>query len=236
MGSLGEELRRAREEKGVSLREAEEATKIRLRYLAALEKEEFQALPGRVYTIGFLRIYASYLGLDAERLVHQLKTFLSDNSLSPPVRTRRVVRPSGQKRKRKAWPLILIGLVLLAFIFFVYLFYPFSLLPPEGQEPSSLPPEVTPGERLPPEEEGTPMTEIELVVVAEKGDCWLEVWRGENQVFSGTLQRGAEKTFRGKEKLLVKFGDAGAVRVFQNGKDLGSPGRRGEVLKREFSL
>lgn len=66
MGELGDRLRRAREARGLSLDQVEEITKIRRRYLEALEEEDFGQLPGEVFVRGFLRNYAVALGLDAE--------------------------------------------------------------------------------------------------------------------------------------------------------------------------
>lgn len=66
---LGEMLRTAREAKGVDLARVERETKIRERYLSALENGEYDDLPGAVYTRGFLRNYGAYLGLDAEELI-----------------------------------------------------------------------------------------------------------------------------------------------------------------------
>lgn len=66
---LGEVLRAAREAKGVELVRVERETKIRERYLAALESGDYRELPGAVYTRGFLRNYGKYLGLDPEYLL-----------------------------------------------------------------------------------------------------------------------------------------------------------------------
>ncbi|MEO5985651.1 MAG: helix-turn-helix domain-containing protein [Candidatus Limnocylindria bacterium] len=66
---LGEVLRTAREAKGADLARVERETKIRERYLSALERGEYRELPGSVYTRGFLRNYAAYLDLDAEYLI-----------------------------------------------------------------------------------------------------------------------------------------------------------------------
>jgi cytoskeletal protein RodZ len=71
--SLPERLLAARERKGVDLYRAERDTKIRSRYLAALEHGEYAELPGAVYTKGFLRNYALYLGLDPEDVIRQWK-------------------------------------------------------------------------------------------------------------------------------------------------------------------
>lgn len=65
---IGATLREARNRRGIDLAEVEAATKIRARYLRAIENEEWEALPEGVYTRGFIRTYAGYLGLDGERL------------------------------------------------------------------------------------------------------------------------------------------------------------------------
>jgi len=67
--TLGEKLRRARKRKGVDLIEAELSTKVRAKYLEALENEDFDLLPNDIYTNGFLQNYANYLGLDSEKIL-----------------------------------------------------------------------------------------------------------------------------------------------------------------------
>ena len=71
VAGLGERLLAARERKGVDLYRAERDTKIRARYLGALERGEYRELPGSVYTKGFLRNYAQYLGLDPDEILLQ---------------------------------------------------------------------------------------------------------------------------------------------------------------------
>ena len=65
---IGATFREARNRRKIDLSEVEAAIKIRVRYLQAMENEEWDALPGGAYTRGFIRTYASYLGLDGERL------------------------------------------------------------------------------------------------------------------------------------------------------------------------
>ena len=69
----GELLERARREKGLSLRDVENATKIRTRYLEGLEQENYSALPDQVYVQGFLKTYANFLGLDGEGLAQDFR-------------------------------------------------------------------------------------------------------------------------------------------------------------------
>jgi transcriptional regulator with XRE-family HTH domain len=70
---IGHALEKARMERGLTLDEVESATKIRKRYLAGLEREDFGVLPDAVYAQGFLKTYANYLGLDGEELSRELK-------------------------------------------------------------------------------------------------------------------------------------------------------------------
>jgi len=71
--ALGSSLAAARLALGLELRDAERDTRIRARYLAALEEEDFDALPGEAYAAGFLRTYATYVGLDGNEYVEELR-------------------------------------------------------------------------------------------------------------------------------------------------------------------
>ncbi|HEX5376118.1 MAG TPA: helix-turn-helix domain-containing protein [Solirubrobacterales bacterium] len=70
---VGAILREARKRRRIELSEVEEATRIRLRYLQAIEAEDWDVLPGGVYNRGFIRTYASFLGLDGERLAAEYR-------------------------------------------------------------------------------------------------------------------------------------------------------------------
>jgi transcriptional regulator with XRE-family HTH domain len=70
---IGPTLEQARKDRGLSLFEVEQATKIRKRYLQGLERDDYGALPDAIYARGFLKTYANYLGLDGEELAWQLK-------------------------------------------------------------------------------------------------------------------------------------------------------------------
>src|SRR3990172_5131868 len=69
MASFGDNLRRERELRGVSLREIADATKISVRFLQALETDRIDVLPGGLFRRTFVRQYAKHLGLDPERMV-----------------------------------------------------------------------------------------------------------------------------------------------------------------------
>lgn len=71
MGSFGENLRREREMRGVTLEEISAATKISIRFLKSIENEEFSRLPGGIFSRSFVRAYARYLGLDEDPLIEE---------------------------------------------------------------------------------------------------------------------------------------------------------------------
>src|SRR4030095_7604112 len=70
MTSLGEELKRERELRDISLKEISEATKISIRFLEALEHNTFDILPGGIFNRGFIRSYARFIGVDGEEMVN----------------------------------------------------------------------------------------------------------------------------------------------------------------------
>ena len=96
---VGSKLREARARRKLSLREAEEATKIRGRYLQAMEHDEWDQLPGDTYARAFIRTYGRFLGLDGDRLAEEQRR--SRGAARPGERLPRVdPRPRPVERRR----------------------------------------------------------------------------------------------------------------------------------------
>jgi len=101
METIGQRLRTARERLGFSLEEAERTTRIRAAHLAALERDDFAALPSPVQARGFLKNYADYLGLDTDRM---LQDYGSAPATRRPSSTRPVTAPRPEVRvRRRGW-------------------------------------------------------------------------------------------------------------------------------------
>lgn len=81
--TIGETLRKARTDRGTDLREVERATKIRVKFLEAMEGDRWDELPAPVYARGFLDIYARYLGLDQRALLDQYRKTVEAESHEP---------------------------------------------------------------------------------------------------------------------------------------------------------
>jgi cytoskeleton protein RodZ len=105
---IGDTLRQTRTRQRIDLRTVEADTKVRAKYLRALENEDWDLLPGPAYARGFLRTYAQYLGLDADALVDEYRRAV-ETSLGPdapqifaePVLEHRL-RPGEEPRSRWA--------------------------------------------------------------------------------------------------------------------------------------
>jgi cytoskeleton protein RodZ len=109
MFEIGSALREARERKGLSFPQVEEGTKIRARYIRALEEEDFGVLPGATYSKGFLRAYADYLGLDGHLFIDEFNSRYHD----PRREDDRPIYPPSQRRvtaHRRETSIVLIAL------------------------------------------------------------------------------------------------------------------------------
>jgi hypothetical protein len=117
---IGTSLREARERQGLEYPEIELATKIRGKYIRALEEEDFTAIPGDAYIRGFLRTYAEYLGLDGDVYVDEYASrfITSWRDEVPPRPEKRRVRTRERPFERRAVLLVLAGIVLVAVLVF----------------------------------------------------------------------------------------------------------------------
>lgn len=124
MARLGEALRAERERRGLSLDQAAEDTRIREKFLRAIESGDYQTLPGAVYTRGFLRNYAHYLGLDPDDLVAQ---FQAERGTPDAPRSFEPMRPI-MRRNVILTPIVLLPIVVLAGValFVGYFYYQFT--------------------------------------------------------------------------------------------------------------
>lgn len=98
MASVGMVLQQERERQGRTLKEVSAAINIKEDYLGALEKEQFDQIPGVVFVKGFLRTYARYLNLDGEMLVDEYKANFVARTPRPDVRP--VTRSAEQERRQ----------------------------------------------------------------------------------------------------------------------------------------
>jgi len=204
VGQIGNTLREARLRLGLSLTDAQKATKIRARYLEALEQERFGLLPAPAYARGFLRSYAELLGVDPEPLLRELAPALAELEPPPPP-------PPPARRLPVARRTLVVAGTLVAFLAGLALLgldMDRRTAPPLVPKP--LPAAVTPPQgRVAPIETPTRRAlPSRLVLTAIRGDCWLAVRQGSAAgalVWQGLLRRGASIRL-GRPPLWVRMG------------------------------
>jgi hypothetical protein len=225
MFEIGSSLREARVRQQLELSDVERATRIRPRYLNALEEEQFDALPGPAYAKGFLRTYAHYLGLDGDRFVDEYSrrhATEEEPAATPPVRIRR--RRSVRDRRLLALPVAaaLVGLVV------------WQLIPLGGNRAA------TPSAPAPPAPTTAPITRpleralsvARLALVAARGPCWLSVHVGSatgGLVYEQTLEQGRSARFVSK-RLWIRIGAPWNLDATLNGKPVRLPPSTGNVM------
>jgi cytoskeleton protein RodZ len=199
MFQLGNSLREARIRHGIELAQVAADTRIRSRYLRALEDERFEDIPGSVYAKGFLRTYADYLGLDSQLFVDEYNArFSADDAAPAPAQLQLDSRP--MRSYAVATAAVLVALVALL---------GWLLTRPSPQTDrrraasaaaAAPPPAATPPAALGTRHRATPPkpATATLVLRATDGPCWLVVRRwGEHgtQLFEGMLQPGDYRRF-----------------------------------------
>lgn len=138
--TVGEELKAARAQMGMSLSDIAAETRVPIRHLESLERSEFSALPGQTYTVGFARSYARAVALDDVAIVHALRAELSSGGherYEAPLQNYEPTDPARVPSKTLAWTAAAVAaLVLAAYL----IFRSYALAPTTApQTPTSIP-------------------------------------------------------------------------------------------------
>jgi cytoskeletal protein RodZ len=227
MASFGENLRRERELRGVSLREIADATKISVRFLEALEHDRPEVLPGGIFRRSFVREYARHLGLDADRLVADF-VFRHGAGADEDVSSAQA-RGSAPNRGT------------LAAVAFALLLVPLLVGKAwRERRPASSAPAASqaaaPVERV----WATPApvlaeTEVEreglALTLSAKEECWVAVRADGQTVLNRVLGRGETETVQAQGEIVLSVGNAGGIEFRVDDRPGVSLGRAGEVRR-----
>ncbi len=237
MFEIGNSLREARLRQGLDFPEIEQATKIRGKYLRALEEEQFEVLPAQTYVKGFLRSYADYLGLDGQLYVDEFNSRyvrgeIEEEEEQQPFRPRGGAAP-GYTSGLQGKAVVLTIAVIAGLTVFV-----FAAAKWGGNNDS--PNDVL--NNPPPPQAARPVAR--LVASAVGGGAFLQVYRGSRTgkpIYQGTLEQGRKRTFVGRHLWLYVYAPAN-LRLRLNGQPWIVPGsgtgarRWLEVTPRRVSL
>lgn len=240
--SFGEELKRERLLREVSLEEISAATKISVRLLTALEDGDVRKLPAPVFIRGFIRAYSLYLGLDP---IEKVNAYLGDVEPSSTPSATPVAKPRGGSRflrgPRSTAGTIVGGVTAVLLLLGL-------IANPEHRRPSvarrTRPAIVEPVsfKNVAPSNEPTPLIRQEfaetsvvdenVALVLEFDDSsWVEISADGAKVFGGLVSAGESRRFAARHEFRVTLGNAGGVRVSIDGQPSARLGGPGEVVR-----
>jgi transcriptional regulator with XRE-family HTH domain len=224
---LGATLRQAREARQLAFEEVAAETRIHPRYLAALEAERFDILPGRAYARSFLQEYAQYLGLDASTFVAEYDDRFVDASVAP----QPLVAVHRRKKERSFKGGVVLGMTLIAVAVAVlaWKFGGASPTSPAAHTPAAHAARTPVRKVVAVAPEKTPAPK--LLVVSASGRCWVPVRAGSANgavVYEGTLEPGQSQRFA-QRPLWIRFGAPWNVNVRLDGKAVALPDTTGPV-------
>jgi len=222
--SIGERLQQAREAKGLRLEDVASQTRIPIRHLQHIEREEWDALPAATYCVGFVRSYANTVGLDGAELGRELRERLGGTRSRAPAAE--YYRPADPARVPPR-SLALIAGVLAVLLLIGYAIWRSSLdgeeapsaasAAPEAEAPAQ-PPRPAPQPAQPQALAGQPVT---LVATEE---VWLRISdsAGDSSLFQGTLTAGQSFAIPPTaQRPVIRTGRPQVLRVTIGGRDLG---------------
>jgi cytoskeleton protein RodZ len=221
---IGNSLLEARSRRGVDFVQAELATKIRVKYLRALEEERFEQLPSQTYVKGFLRTYADYLGLDGQLYVDEYNSrFVVGDELDSRPR-RSTVRPERRTRRLETG-IVLVALAAMAVVTLVLV----SAWQTSGSGAKT--PAAHARSHRVKKHTGSRLSAY-LQINAVKGPSYVLVHRGGpsgKQLFQGTIGKGRVVPFSGR-RFWVSLSSPENLIVIVGGKAVPLAGGKPVVL------
>ncbi len=233
MATLGDTLKERRQSLGVTLEQAEAATRIRARLLSALERGDYGQLPAPGYVRGYISSYARYLELDPVPLLamHKAESGApSASDLSLPQISEAVV--SRHEQHAIPWRAG-VAILLLAALISLSLWVATRIW--RGPEPTPPEPRVPPQETSSPDATETPAANHDSeppndvlpftveVRVSPTGASWLLITVDDRKAYEGTLTGGQAKTYEVARTASIKIGRPSEVTVLQDGKQIAIP-------------
>ncbi|TLS47447.1 helix-turn-helix domain-containing protein [Streptomyces montanus] len=249
--SIGRALQQARVEAGLTVDEISNATRVRVAIVHAIEQDNFAACGGDVYARGHIRTLARAVHTDPERLLAQ---YDDDHGGRPsptpaaPLFEAERIRP---ERQRPNWTAAMVAAIV-AVIGFVG----FTLLNGGDDEPgtktqvaegstpttskSPKPKPTKPNDPKPDPSDSAiaaaPRDKVTVKVNAADGRSWISAKDHNGRtIFDGTLQQGDSQTFQDKEQIDLILGNAGAIQLFVNGKQIEDEFQTGQVERLRYT-
>ena len=223
MFEIGNSLREARVRRGIDFAQAEVATKIRGKYLRALEDEQFALLPAQTYVKGFLRTYAEYLGLDGQLYVDEFNSrYVTGADEHEPRARRSAARP--QRRNRRIETNIVLASLAVIAVLVIIVISAWKAGGGNSNAKAPTTPAATPASHV-----AAPLFEVTALngsthVIARKRSAT------GNVAFDGTITKGDDPVAIRGSRLWVQIDTPENLRIQVRGRLVHVPGGKPKVI------
>jgi cytoskeletal protein RodZ len=242
MANFGATFKKARESKGISLDQIAKHTRISSRFLAAIEAEEFQLLPGGIFNKGFVRSFAESVGLDPDQAVADYERLVAAGDPGDAVASASV---EPLKSERNLYPIALAILAIAIAIFYIVtrdsgssgetpLRAPVASQPaPQTASPAA---QITQPQIPPPTPEPEPVpatapkAQALTLDIEVRETTWVKVTSDGNAVIAGEiLEPGATRKFTAENSIYISIGNAAGLELKINDVPMKPLGKSGQV-------
>ncbi|MCR5757160.1 MAG: DUF4115 domain-containing protein [Selenomonas sp.] len=259
---IGDKLRAERERQNLTIQDIAKGTSIRALYIEAIEKGEYGQLPGTVYAKGFIRNYANFLKVDADAVVRQFMEENHPEEVTAAEETKQQIVEAEEQNRAEVKAKLATGdeyrekvsgssnsqntllIALIVLLVGAGAYYLFAM--EDSSAPKTTTKSVTQTAKAPAAKSQPAKEKAQDQAVAKKVDgvelvakftdkCWTQVVADGKTVYEGTMEPGKTQTWKGKEKVVITAGNAGAVEMKVNGQDLGKAGDVGQVVEKTFT-
>ncbi len=230
MASVGQELKKEREIKGISLKEIADYTKINLRFLQDLENDNFEFMPGKFLTRSIIRSYANYLELDEKEILKLYLQTAQEQGQAPEelVVDEARTEPKEKHKRNFSFALVAILLIVMLIVFF------WVILKKEPPEAPSIQTEETfvQEENVPPPvlEPLVEERSLDLALTFQQ-ETWIQIYADGEIKLDTLMQPGESFLVKAYESIRINTGNAGGFSYTINGESGKPLGRRGDVIK-----
>ena len=241
--SVGKTLKKIRESKQLSLEEVSERTRTPKKILSAIEEDRLHEISEPFYVKGFIKSYSQFLGALEQAAIRQ---YLSGAQKKESVALAPRVEKAEKAVTEWNWEWLQrykqhISAALVAIFAIWLVFFSFAQLkkfvrsrkvaaasrPSRANSTDAAEAPVPAPVQVTPAADSEKKEGVELEITA-RYNTWIQVTSNGKLLFKGILEKGARDTWQTKKEINLEVGNAGAVILKLNGKDLGSPGRKGE--------
>ncbi|MEU4213514.1 RodZ domain-containing protein [Streptomyces sp. NPDC026206] len=250
--SVGRSLQQARINAGLTVEEVSSATRVRIPIIHTIEQDDFTRCGGRVYARGHIRTLALAVGVDPAPLVSQYDAEHGGRPAPTPAAPLFDAERIRPEPRRPNWTAAMVAAIVavVGFVGFTLFNGGGSQSGPVSADPvTSKPSAAAPGKAgsgkasSDPKAEasasaiaGVPANKVTVKLTADNGQTWMSAKDHNGKLMEeGVLKQGASKTFTDSKRIDLVLGNAGAVQLFVNGKEVKNLGDDGQVQRLTYT-